>query len=148
MRIRQNGLLLPEGDLAGSKGALNVDKALVAGTAETEGDVALVLDKGAVNEDVKLTYDIEQGGVGHDFIPSIAGITPHVITQFLLDTVNQGACAVGLQQGVSATQGDRGLVIGDDPHQFVEGAFFPTFEVPRGRVMASRATMVAARQIN
>jgi hypothetical protein len=44
--------------------------------------------------------------------------------------VDESACAVGLLQGIPATEGYGGLIIGNDLHQFVKGAFFPTLEVP------------------
>lgn len=109
---------------------LDVDEALVVAAAEAQGDVALGLDKGAVDEDVELSHDVEQFGVFLDFFPGVAGKAPHVVAQFTLDSVNQGAGAVGLLQGVAAAQGDGGLVIGDDLHQFIKVALFPTLEVP------------------
>lgn len=139
---------MPEGEVVGGEGALDVDEALVVASAEAEGDVALSLDKRAIDEDVEFADDVEQDGVFLDFLPSEAGEAPHVIAQFCLDAVDEGAGAVGLQQGITATQGDRCLVIGDDLHQFVKGALFPTLEIPRVGVMAARAMVVAARQID
>ena len=139
---------MPQGEVAGGEGALNVDEALVAATTETEADVTFGLDEGAVNKDVKLSHGVEQYGGFLYLFPCVASETPHVVAQFLLDAVDEGASALGLLQGVASAQGDGSLVIGDDLHQFVKGAFFPTLRVPRGGVVAARAMMIAARQIN
>ena len=140
--------LRPQGELACGEGALDVNEALVAAAAETEGDVTLGLQERAVNEDVELSNDIEQCRVLLNLLPGEAGIAPHVVTQILLDAVDEGTGAVGLQQGVAATQGDGSLIIGDDLHQFIKGTLFPTLEIPRIGIMAPGATMVAARQID
>ena len=140
--------LLPGGEVAGGEGGLDVDEALVAGAAEAEADVALLLDEGAVNEDVELADDVEQRWVLLYFFPCVAGVTPDVVAQLLLDAVDEGADALGLLQGVSATEGDGGLVIGDDAHELVEGALFPTPWIPRGGVVASGAMVAAARQVD
>ncbi len=122
--------LLPDGKLAGGKGALDIDEALVAGAAEAEADVAFGLNKGSLDEDVKFTDHIEQDGVGHDFLPCVARVAPDVVTQFRLDAVDEGAGAFGLLQGITAREGDWRLVVGDDLHQLVECALFPTLEIP------------------
>ena len=61
-RIIDGVFLLPEGEDAGVEGALDVDEALVAAAAETEGDVALCHLEGTVNEDVKFLYHLEEFG--------------------------------------------------------------------------------------
>ena len=66
----------------------------------------------------------------------------------MLDTVDESAGADGLLQGVTTAQGDRSFVIGDDLHQFIEGAVFPTLEVPGLRVVATGTAVVAARQVD
>ena len=146
--VHYGGRWGPQGEVAGGEGALDVDEALVVAAAEAQGDVALGLDEGAVDEDVEFADDVEQFGVFLYFLPGEAGETPHVVAQLSLDAVDEGACAFGLQQGIAAAQGDRSLVIGNDLHQFVKGALFPTLEVPGVGVMAARATVVAARQID
>lgn len=140
--------LLPKGNGAGGEGALDVDKTLVAAAVEAEGDVALGLDEGTVNEDVEFAYHVHEDRVFLYLFPSVAGEAPYVIAKFLLDAVDEGASAIGLLQGVASAQGDRRLVVGDNLHQFIEGAFFPTLEVPRGRVVTAGAMVVAARQVD
>ena len=134
--------------MAGGEGALDVDEALVAAAAKAKGYVALGLDEGAVNEDVELADDVEQDGVLLYFFPSVAREAPYVVAQLMLDAVDKGTGAVGLLQGIAAAQGDGRLVVGDDLHQFVKSALFPTLEVPGGGVVTSQATMVAARQVD
>ena len=148
MFLQAGRLRCPEGEVAGGEGALDVDEALVATAAETKGDVALGLDEGAVDEDIELAHDVEQDGVFFYFFPSVAGKAPDVVAQLLLDAVDERTGAVGLLQGIPATQCDGGLVIGDDLHQFVEGAFFPTLRIPRSGVVAAWAMVVAARHID
>lgn len=140
--------LLPGGEAAGGEGGLDVDEALVAAAAKAQGDVTLSHQEGAVHEDVEFADDIKQGGILFYFFPSVAGIAPDVVAQFLLDAVDEGARALGLLQGVTTAEGDRGFVIGDDLHQFVEGAFFPTPGIPGVRIVATGTTMAAARQID
>ncbi len=137
-----------KGDGAGGEGALDVDEALIAGAAETEGDVTLRLDERAVNQDIELAHDVEQDGVFFYLLPSITCETPHVVAQFGLDAMDERSGAVGLLQGVAAREGDGGFVIGDDLHQFVEGALFPTLRIPRGGIMAAWAMVIAARQVD
>lgn len=141
-------LLGPQGNCAGGKGALDIDEALVAAAAKVQGGVALSLDKWPLDKDIKLSHDIEQGPIGDNFFPSVAGVAPHVVTQFLLDAVDERTRALGLLQGVTATQGDWCLIIDDDLHQFIKGAFFPTLEIPRLGIVATRAMVIAASQIN
>ena len=57
---------------------------------------------------------------GADLVVGVAG----------LDSGHEGAGADGLLQGVTATQCDRSFVVGDDLHQLVEGALFPTLRIP------------------
>jgi len=132
--------LLPGGEAAGGEGGLDVDEAL--------GDVTLGLDEWALDHNVCLADGVKEVGVDHDFFPGIAGVAPDVVAQFLLDAVDEGARALGLLQGVTTAKGDRGFVIGDDLHQFVEGAFFPTPGIPGVRIVATGTTMAAARQID
>ena len=147
-RIIDGVFLLPEGEDAGVEGALDVDEALVAAAAETEGDVALGHLEGTVNEDVKFLYHLEEFGVIHDFFPGVARVAPDVVAQFVLDATDEGAGTLRLLQGVSAREGDGGFVIGYDLHQFVEGTFFPTLRIPRVGIMATWTTMIAASQID
>lgn len=140
--------LLPQGELTRGKGAGNVDEALVGAAAETEADVALSLNEGAVNKDIQFLHDRQQLGILFYFLPGVAREAPHVIAQFLLDAVDEGAGAFGLLQGVSAAQRDGGLVIGNDLHQFVEGALLAALEVPRGGIMAAGAMVVTARHVD
>jgi len=142
------GELLPEGEVAGGEGGLNVDEALVAAAAETEGDITLGLDEGTVNKNVKFLNDFQQFGIDDNFIPSVTRVTPDVVTQLLLDAVYESACAIGLLQGVAAREGDGGLVIGNHLHQLVKSTLFPTPWIPRGRIVTTRATMIAARQVD
>ena len=130
------------------EGALNVDEALVVAATETEGDIALRLNEGAVDEDIEFLHDRQQLGVFLYFFPGVTGEAPDVVTQLLLDAMDEGTRAVGLLQRVASAQGDGRLIIGDHLHQLVEGAFFPTPRIPRGRVVATRATMIAARQVD
>ena len=140
--------LLPKGDVAGGEGALDVDKTLVAAAVEAQGDVALGLDKGTVNEDVEFAYHVHEDRVFLYLFASVAGEAPYVIAKFLLDAVDECTGAVGLLQGVASAQGDRRFIIGNNLHQFVKGAFFPTLEVPRGRVVTAGTMVVAARQVD
>ena len=139
---------LPEGKGAGGKGALDVDETLVAAAVEAEGDVALGLDEGAVDKDVQLAYHIHEDRVLLYFFPSVASEAPDIVAQFLLDAVDECTGAVGLLQGVAAAQGDGSLVVGDDFHELIEGALFPTLRVPRGRVVTAGAMVVAARHVD
>ena len=141
-------LLGPQSNCAGGEGAGDVDEALVAAAAKAEADVALGLDKWSLDKDIKLTHNIKQGDIGNNFLPSVASVTPHIITKFLLDAVDERTRALGLLKRISSTQGNRCLIIGDDLHQLVKGAFFPTLEVPRLGVVATRAMMITARQID
>ncbi len=124
------GDLLPDRKVAGGEGVLYVDKALVAGATETEGYVALSLNERTIDQDVELLHHLKQFGVSFDFLPCEARIAPDVVAQFLLDAVNEGAGTFELQQGITARKGDRRLVVGDDLHQLVESALFPTLEIP------------------
>ena len=123
-------LLVPQGNSSSGEGAGDVDETLVAATTKAQGDVAFSLDKWTLDKDIKFLHDIEQGCIGDNFLPSVAGVAPHVVTQFLLDAVDERACALGLLQGITATQGDGRLVIGNDLHQLIKSALFPTLEVP------------------
>ena len=118
------------GGIGAGEGALDVDEALVAAAAEAQADVALGLDKGAIDKAIEFADDIEQCRIADNLLPSVTGVAPDVVPQFLLDAVNEGTGALGLQQGVTAAEGDGSLVIGDDLHQFIEGTVFPTLEVP------------------
>ena len=148
MNCPQPLLLGPQGNCASGEGAGDVDEALVAAAAKVQGDVALCLDKWPLDKDIKLSHDIKQGPIGNNFLPRVASVAPHVVTQFLLDAMDERTRALGLLQGVTATQGDWRLIIGDDLHQFVKGAFFPTLEIPRLGIVATRAMVIAASQIN
>ena len=139
---------LPKGNLTRRQRTLDVDEALIAATPESQADVTLGHHKGAVNEDIQFTDHIEQGGVLFYLLPGVTREAPDVIVQFLLDAVDERSCSLGLKQGVSAAEGDGRLVISNDPHQLVEGALFPTPKVPRVGIMATRATMVAARHVD
>ena len=134
--------------MAGGEGGLDVDEALVAAAAKAQGGGTLCHQEGALDEDVEFADDIKQSGILFYSFPSVAGVAPDVVAQFLLDAVDEGPGAVGLQQGGAATQGDGSLIIGDDLHQFVEGAFFPTPGIPRVGIVATGAMMVAARQVD
>ena len=141
-------LFLPEGEGPSGKGALDIDEALVAAATKAQADISLGLDERTVNEDVEFADDVKQSGVLFYFFPRIARETPDVVAQLLLDAADEGAGAIRLLQGVSTAQGNGRLVVGDDLHQFVEGALFPTLRVPRVGIMTARATMIAARQID
>ena len=134
--------------MARGKGAGNIDKALVAAPAETQADVTLGLDERTVNEDVEFADDVKQDRILFYFFPHIARKAPDVVAQLLLDAVDEGTGAICLLQGVATTQGNGRLVVGDDLHQFVKGAFFPTPRVPRVGIVTARATMIAARQVD
>ena len=95
--------LLPQGELTRSQGAGNVDEALVGAAAETEADVALSLNEGTINKDIQFLHNRQQFGVLFYFLPSVAREAPHIITQFLLDAVDEGAGAFGLLQVTGAS---------------------------------------------
>ena len=146
--LTQSQGLLPQGEAAGGEGSPDINHALVAAAAKTKGNVAMGLPEGTVNEDIDLSDDIKQCGIMFYFLPCIAGVTPDVVAQFLLDAVDEGTGAVGLLQRVAAAQRDRSLVIGDDLHQFIKGPFFPTLEIPGSRIVTARAMMAAARHVD
>lgn len=139
---------LPQGEGACGEGALDIDETLVAAAAKTQGGVALGLDEGALDQHVELSHDVAQAFITHHLLPGVARVAPDIVAQFLLDAVDEGAGAVGLLKGVAAAEGDRCLIIGYDLHQLVKGALFPTPKIPRSCVVAARATMAAARQID
>ena len=148
MNCPQPLLLGPQGNCASGEGAGDVDEALVAAAAKVQGDIAFCLNKRPLDKDIKLSHDIKQGPIGNNFLPRVTSVAPHVVTQFLLDAVDKFTRALRLLQGVTPTQGNWRLVIGNDLHQFVKCALFPTLEVPRLGIVASRAMMIAACQID
>ena len=141
-------LLLPEGEGAGGEGALDVDEALVVAAAETEGYVTLGLDEWAIDKDVEFTDNIKKVGICHDLLPCVSSKAPDVVSEFLLDAVDECTSAFGLLQGVTARERDRSLVIGDDLHQFVECALLAAIKIPGCLIVASRAMMVTSRHID
>ena len=59
---RQTGddsVSLPKGYIARSKGALDIDKALVAAAAKAQRDIPLGLDKGTVDKHVEFTHGVK-----------------------------------------------------------------------------------------
>ena len=75
---------------------VHIDVALVAAATEAQGGVSLGLDERSIHEHVQFTHDIEQGGICQDFLPSVASVAPHVVTEFLFNPVDEGASAHGL----------------------------------------------------
>jgi len=148
MNCQQPLLLGPQGNCASGEGAGDIDEALVAAAAKVQGNIAFCLNKRPFNKDIKLSHDIKQSCIGDDFLPGVTSVAPHVVTQLLLDAVDKFTRALRLLQGVTATQGDWRLIIGDDLHQFVKGAFLPTLEIPRLGIVATWAMVIAASQIN
>lgn len=134
--------------MARGKGAGNIDETLVAAPAETQADVTLGLDEGAVNKDIQFLHDRQQLWVFFYFFPSVAGKAPDVVAQFLFDAVDEGSGAVGLLKRVPTAECYGGLVIGDDLHQFVKGTFLAALEIPGGGIVAARAMVITARQID
>lgn len=123
-------LLRPQDDITCGKGALHIDEALIAAAAEAEADVTLGLQERAVNENIEFTDNIEQGRIFHDLLPGVSGVAPYVVAEFLLDAVDERSGSFGLQQGVSSAERHWSLVVGNDLHELIHSALFPTLEIP------------------
>ena len=107
--------------------------------------IAKGFDERAVDQCIYIWKDPAHTLIGKDFFVCKAGIAPYVLACLLLYASGELRKGLDLIERVAAGECDiRELVGLDDLEQFIDADFPAAGEVPRLRVVASRACMSAA----
>ena len=128
---------------------MQIDDALVGAAAEEEFRVTLLQDEGPVHEDVQPGKHLREVRIGLDLLQGESGPAPDGLAGFLLDAPGQFRERIGLVERIAAGETHIGHRVRlDDVQDLIDLHPVPRIEVPRLRIMAPFARMLAPSTID